>query len=71
MSETPIEQAQRLVTDGQDRLERQRRLVASLEESDNSQLLADARDLLCRMEETQRVVEEQLAAGKRKTGAQE
>ena len=54
-AETPLEQAERHVREGEARIKRQELLITSLERGGHIRLLVDARDLLARMHEFQRI----------------
>ena len=51
--ETPLEQTQRHVTEGVERIAKQESLIARLEEGSGSEMLPAARDFLVQMQEWQ------------------
>lgn len=56
--ETPLEVADRHVREGEERIAKQRALIAELERDQHGQLLPGARELLAQLEASQRLVRE-------------
>ncbi len=65
-SETPLEQTQRHVTEGEARLAGQEALIARLEQEGNEEMLSAARGLLVQMREFQKLGQEHLEREKAK-----
>ena len=61
MIETQLEQCQRHVSQGAERIARQEALLARLERDGHEHMLPDARTLLTALQATQRLGEEHLA----------
>ncbi len=68
MSETPLEQCQRHVTEGAERIVRQEALIVELERDGHEHMLPDARAMLATLQTSQMLGEEHLA---RETAKQE